>query len=329
MNSPIFPVVYTVLSSQALISQVLSCYGLEDIASCIFWHRGLSDVYQVTTQSKQYVLRVSHAHWRTRADTDFELELLDFLRERCLPVAYPLRSKSGDLTIEIDAPEGTRCAALFIHAPGGVAVGDMNQTQSYHLGEVVAKIHQHSLEFQCRACRQPLTLEYLLDDSFQLIAPFLQNHPADLDYLQETIAQIKSQLQCFPKEPPFWGICWGDPHSGNVHFTADNQLMLFDFDQCGYGWRIFEIAKFLQVSLNSGLNPKVREAFITGYQSVTSLMEFELASLQAFTETAHIWAWAICLNNALHYDYSRLDDSYFHYRLAHLKMLRSPEWKLF
>ena len=329
MNHPTFPVVYSVLSSSALVSQVLSCYELEEVLGCLFWHRGLSDVYQVKTQSRQYILRVSHAHWRTRSDIDFELEFLDFLRQRCLPVAYPLRTKTGELAIELNAPEGKRYAALFVHAPGGVALGDLNQAQSYHLGEAVAKIHSHAAEFECQAERQALTLEYLLDDSLQLIAPFLQHRSTDLDYLRETIAQIKSQLQFFPKEPPFWGICWGDPHSGNVHFTADNQLMMFDFDQCGYGWRIFEIAKFLQVSLNSGLNAKVREAFTAGYQAVTPLMDFELAALQAFTEAAHIWAWAICLNHALHYDYSRLDDSYFHYRLEHLKMLRSPEWKLF
>ncbi|WLT40042.1 hypothetical protein NON20_10690 [Synechocystis sp. B12] len=28
--------------------------------------------------------------------------------------------------------------------------------------------------------------------------------------------------------------------------------MLFDFDQCGMGWRAFDIAKFLQVSMQSG-----------------------------------------------------------------------------
>ena len=52
----------------------------------------------------------------------------------------------------------------------------------------------------------------------------------------------------------------------NVHFTEDNQITLFDFDQCGYGWRVFDIAKFLQVSLSAGIKREIRDAFLAGYQ---------------------------------------------------------------
>ncbi|MBL1178602.1 homoserine kinase [Pantanalinema sp. GBBB05] len=329
MADTIFPVVYSVLASSALISQVLNQYDIGTVTSCQFWHRGLSDIYIVETQAKQYVLRVSHVHWRSRSDIDFELELLDFLRQNYIPVAYPLRTKTGQLAIAINALEGQRYAALFIYAPGNVAIGDLNVTQSFSLGETVAKLHQTTQNFTTQAQRQQLTLDYLLHDSFQAIKPFLHQRSPDLAYFTEVVNQLHLQLRHFPIEPPLWGICWGDPHSGNVHFTPEQQLTLFDFDQCGYGWRIFEIAKFLQVGLHSGLSAKVREAFISGYQTVAPLMEDELSSLQAFTQVAHIWAWAICLNNTKLYDYSRLDDSYFHSRIAHLKMLRSPEWQLF
>lgn len=329
MADTLFPVVYSVLASSALINKVLNQYDIDTIINCQFWHRGLSDVYLVETQTTQYILRISHAHWRSRIDIDFELELLDFLHQNHIPVAYPLRTKTRQLAIAIDALEGQRYAALFIYAPGNVAVGDLNLTQSFSLGETVAKLHQTAQHFTPRADRQPLTLNYLLHDSFQAIAPFLRQRLTDLTYFTEIVEQLHLQLQDFPIEPPLWGICWGDPHSGNVHFTPDQQLTLFDFDQCGYGWRIFEIAKFLQVALHSGLSAKVREAFISGYQTVTPLIEYELSSLQAFTQVAHIWAWAICLNNTKLYDYSRLDNSYFHSRIEHLKMLRSPEWQLF
>lgn len=329
MADLMFPVIYSVLASSALISKVLNQYDIDPVTSCQFWHRGLSDVYLVETQTKQYILRVSHAHWRSRSEIDFELELLDFLHHHYIPVAYPLRTKTGQLVIPIQALEGQRYAALFIYAPGNVAIGDLNLTQSFSLGETVAKLHQIAQQFTTQAERQPLTLAYLLHDSFQAIAPFLHQRSADLAYFTEVVDQLHQQLHRFPIEAPLWGVCWGDPHSGNVHFTPDQQLMLFDFDQCGYGWRIFEIAKFLQVALHSGLSAKVREAFISGYQTVAPLIEQEIASLQAFTQVAHIWAWAICLNNTRLYNYSRLDSSYFQSRIEHLKMLRSPEWQLF
>ena len=329
MTDERFPVIYSTLTPKALVERVLPCYDIEAVRQCQFWNRGLSDVYLIETATVPYILRVSHAHWRSQADIEFELALLDFLHQHRIPVAYPLHTRSGDLAVTVNAPEGNRYASLFIYAPGQVALGDLNSTQGQILGQTVAKMHLAGQDFYTAIERHPLTLKYLLDDSLNLIAPFLQHRSADFDYLQGAIAQIKQQLQDFPQVPPFWSICWGDPHSGNVHFTADNQLTLFDFDQCGYGWRIFEIAKFWQVSLCSGASRNIRDAFLSGYQSVQPLTAAEMQALQPFTQVAQIWRWAISLNHAMIHDYSRLDDHYFKVRLEQLKMLRSPDWQLF
>lgn len=329
MTDTAFPVIYSTLTSEALVSRVLPCYEIGAVTRCQFWNRGLSDVYLLETPTNPYILRVSHAHWRSKSDIDFELELLEFLRQRHIPVAYPLRTQDNQLSVEINAPEGKRYAALFIYAPGRVALGDLTPIQAQILGETVAKLHVAAADFRSPAQRQSLTLEYLLDNSWQIIAPLLHHKSQDLAYLEDAIAQIKHQLQGFPQEPPFWGICWGDPHSGNAHFTPDNQITLFDFDQCGYGWRIFEIAKFFQVALCTGVGRTIREAFLRGYQSVQEIAAYEIDSLQVFTQTAHIWMWAISLNYALIHHYSRLDDHYFNHRLGQLKMLKTPEWQLF
>lgn len=204
----------------------------------------------------------------------------------------------------------------------------MNPVQGRKLGETVAHLHQVAIDFCPQNYRQPLNVQYLLDESIQAILPFMQNSP-DRECLLETVDKIKHQLQDFPQESPYWGICWGDPHSGNAHFTSDNEVTLFDFDQCGYGWRTFELGKFLQVSLNTGVSPRVRDAFIDGYRAIQSLTEPELAALQPFTQMAHIWAWSISLNAAIFHNYCRLDDRYFYHHLERLKMLNSPEWHLF
>ena len=324
-----FPVIYSTLAPQALIGQVLCQYELGRVLNCQLWNRGLSDVYLVETETKPYILKVSHHHWRSCSDIQFELELLDFLQQKYIPVAYPLRTKEQKLFVTIKALEGDRYAALFPYADGTIPLGDLNLTQSEVLGETLAKLHQKTVHFQTQTQRQPLTLNYLLDDAYQLIAPFLQNKPADLAYLERAIELIKLQLQDIPQKPPFWAVCWGDPHSGNVHFTPDNKITLFDFDQCGYGWRAFDIAKFLQVSLHGGISRKVRDAFLSGYQTVQQLTATELNSLQALTQTAHIWVWAININAAKIHSWCRLDRSYFSRRIEQLKRLTSKDWQLF
>ncbi len=325
----LFPVIYSTLSPDALVALLLPHYEIGAVKNCQFWHWGLSDVYLVETEATPYILRVSHHHWRSSEEIDFELELLDFWRQRQLPVAYPLRTKEGKLSVEINAPEGTRYGVLFSYALGRVPLGDFNSTQSHQLGQTVAQLHRAAEDFRPRTYRQPLTLEYLLEDSVKALTPFLKHRSADLSYLLEVSRQSECQLRDLPQKPPFWSVCWGDPHSGNAHFTADNQLTLFDFDQCGYGWRAFDIAKFLQVSLGTGLSKQVREAFLVGYQAVCDITAMELASLQALTQTAHIWMWAISLNAAKRFNWSCLDERYFTHRLEQLKRLTSSQWQLF
>jgi Ser/Thr protein kinase RdoA (MazF antagonist) len=329
MTQDVFPVVYSTLAPEALVKQVLSQYQVGTVNKCLLWNRGLADVYIVETKTGLYVLKVSHHHWRSRTEIQFELELLEFLSQRCLPVSYPLKTQDGELFVAINALEGDRYAALYTYASGQVPLGDLNLTQSQVLGETLGKLHQAGADFCPSVKRQPLNLKYLLDDSLLLIFPFLQHRDKDLEYLKNAIAHIKHQLEYLPKETPFWGVCWGDPHSGNVHFTKDNNLTLFDFDQCGYGWRAFDLAKFVQVSLRGGIGRKIRDAFLTGYQSVQPLSKIELESLQALTQTAHIWGWAISINAAIIHSWCRLDDHYFTMWLEQLKLFTSTDWQLF
>ncbi len=324
-----FPVTYSTLCSTGLMVHVLPNYNLGTILRCQFWNRGLSDIYQVDTPNQTYILRVTQAHWRSQDDVVFELDFLDFLHQHQVPVAYPLRTTTGQLSVEINAPEGKRYAALFIYAPGRIAIGDLNVEQGKILGKTLAQVHTIGMKFTSPVHRQVLDLNYILDDSFQVISRFLDHRPQDLNYLESAIAEIKLQLHEFPQEPPFWVPCWGDPHSGNAHFTADNQITLFDFDQCGYGWRIFDIAKFWHIALSTGIGKQIRQAVLDGYQSVQAITPYELDALQAFTQAAHLWVWSISITHADRHNYSRLDDFYLTQRLEQFKFLRSSEWQLF
>jgi Ser/Thr protein kinase RdoA (MazF antagonist) len=328
-TSDLFPVIYSTLDSEALSLMVLPYYNLNQVKYCQFWTRGLSDIYVVETDDERYILRVSHYHWRKKTEIDFELELLDFLSQNNLPVAYPIKTKNQELSVEINAPEGKRYATLFIYAPGQIALGDLNKDQGFLLGYTLANLHLVGARFSCSHERTPLNTEYLLDHSRSIIAPFLNSHQDELKQLDNIIDDIKIKLDIIPQKPPFWGICWGDPHSGNVHFTPEGKITLFDFDQCGYGWHIFDIAKFLQVSLRTGISKTVRDAFIMGYQTVKVLSDLEINLLQSFTEMAHIWMWAINIQSSKLYNYCRLDDYYLRNRLDQLKRLNSHDWQLF
>lgn len=322
-------VTYSTIALEAVAAALNAHYRLDPIKTCQFWYHGLSDIYRVETSSDRYIFRISHHHWRSRSEIQFELEFLKFLRYHQLPVASPIPTDTGALDLEITAPEGIRYGTLFEYAQGSVPVGDLDCTQSHHLGEAVARIHQAGLNFTPLTQRSPLTPQLMIDDSLEIIAPFLESRPWDWETLGAIAEKTKQELQHLPTKPPFWTVCWGDPHSGNTHFTHQNQLTLFDFDQCGPSWRALDIGKFRQVSLQAGCSPKIRKAFLQGYQTIAPLSQVELDCLQSLTIAAFIWGWGISLNRAMCFEYSRLHEGYFTRRLQQLKQLDSQHGQCF
>jgi Ser/Thr protein kinase RdoA (MazF antagonist) len=325
MSNVVFPVSYSTLRVDVLTREVLSGYPIGPVQECRMWTRGMSDVYLVKTAQQQYILRVSHAHWRSFEDVLFEMALLDFLYHRSLPVAHPLKTTDGRWVVVVNAPEGPRYVTLMTYAPGEVPIGDFDQTQSTRLGQILAKIHLTSQDFAPIVERRPLDLAHLVDQSLEIILPQVQNS-ATIGVLQATAQDLHDALRSLPQTAPFWVVCWGDPHSGNVHCTEDQQMTLFDFDQCGYGWRAFDVAKFLQMALCSGMRYSVRDAFLDGYQSIQPLTDAEIVALQPLTQVAHLWRWAISLNYALVHEYSRLDAFYFRNRVEQMQMLKTHDW---
>lgn len=295
MSKGLIPVIPSIVSGDALIETVLNNYSIGASQSCQIHKRGLNDTYLVTTQKQErYILRVYRCGWRTKEEIDFELELLAFLHEQQQPVAYPLKRKDGIFTTEIVAPEGKRYTAVFSYAPGRATNEKLNGRQSQRLGEVLANIHQTLDKFKSSFTRPALNSEYLLARSIEAIAPLYQHRGSDIAYLQKQIETIKMQLELqLPDSAPAYGICVGDVHSGNAHFTQQDQPTLFDFDQCGYGWYAFDIAKFIHTAHSWKIDTTVRNLFLQGYQAIRTLDAAELAAIPIFVKAAHIWVMGI------------------------------------
>ncbi|MEH1887965.1 MAG: phosphotransferase [Nostoc sp.] len=145
------------------MTTVLCKYPIPKPHSCKLYKRGLNDIYLVTAERENYILRVYRREWRNKEEIDFELELLAFLHEQNQPVAYSIARNEGTFTTEILAPEGVRYASIFTYAPGGAVSDNLDGKQSYILGEVLANIHQALDKLKNNFNRPALNNEYSLD----------------------------------------------------------------------------------------------------------------------------------------------------------------------
>jgi Ser/Thr protein kinase RdoA (MazF antagonist) len=77
-----------------------------------------------------------------------------------------------------------------------------------------------------------------------------------------------------------WGACHGDLFRGNRHATEDGTLTLFDFDECGMGYRAYDLAVYLWTMRRENV-PELFEPFRRGYCEVRTEWQRQLAVLRS------------------------------------------------
>lgn len=87
MNS-FYPVSSSHLSPEAVVSDVLPLYGLGEHSICEFYSGGFNHTYRVTAEDGTvYFLRAYRKNWRTLADIQYELDVLNHLQNKNFPAA--------------------------------------------------------------------------------------------------------------------------------------------------------------------------------------------------------------------------------------------------
>jgi len=307
------------LAAASVADLVAAQYRLRAPIDCRFYVSGLHDNYLVQVAGRKSMLRLYRADWRSPEEVQFELELLWFLKERDAPVAGPVRTGSGELSFAIECPEGRRLAALFDYAEGRAPEGgEFPVEECTRLGHVVAKVHAISDSFTTTCQRPVLDVPHLLDETLPRVVPFLDAEGRG--FLEELNRKLHRVLPGVPQEPVLFGICTGDINLRNFHIDDMQRITLFDFDQCGYGYRAFEIGKFSSAIHFHKSKPVLLQAFLDGYQQVRPLQPAELAAIPYFEMAGIIWVMGIAARNVDRIGYQFLE-SWWGRKLNILKTL--------
>lgn len=310
---------YAQLSALSAGRLVAANYDMPGPLQSRFHVLGLHDNYLIESRAGAYILRIYRNHWRSPTDVHFELALLEHLHERSAPVAWPIPTKTGELCFEIDSPEGRRLATLFHYAKGHAPANNISADQCLSVGRAVAQIHELANDFATPHTRPELDLAYLVDDSVEAIRPFLTaDARAYLDGLQE---RLRLNWPDLPRVSGPFGACIGDVNATNFHVADDGSITLFDFDQCGFGFRAFEIAKFAASLQANEQKQALAKAFVVGYQEGRPLCQAEIDALPYFELVATLWVLAIHANNADRIGYKHLEQPFWDRNLAVLGRL--------
>lgn len=306
---------YTICHSlpcQETIKKMIAKHYQLQLKDSLLIKSGISDTYQLITKEKNYILKIYKKDWRKIEEILFEMEMLLHLKARGIPVAEPIPTKNSQHFFEVDAPEGKRYAVVFAFCSGQslyeLVPFDAALAQKY--GQITAKVHQSMDDFRPQYPRFSIDRKRLLDEPAALANQLFARHP-QVHFLKEAEDKIGGKLEGLRREDFDFGIIHGDVDPGNVHFTADGQISIFDFDLCAYGWRAWDLTVFLWECRWSKWGDKIAAAFLRGYKSTRTLRDKDQDLIPWLMPLRGIWYLGLLAKNKNSWGGARIKNSYF------------------
>ncbi|UJF29548.1 phosphotransferase [Kaistella sp. 97-N-M2] len=216
-------------------------------------------------------------NWRTKVEIQEELKFLDLLKNNNLSISFPLPDKEGNLIQEINAPEGLRYAVLFTFAVGE-KMRFMTKEICYAIGSVMGKIH--NITAGKKIDRVSYNFDVLLHDAYHHLNLFFSDELSEIGYIKQLSAKISKRFAQSNLSENQKGVLHLDIWYDNLSVNKENEIILFDFDNCGNGPLILDVGYFCKqlffIETDKEVYEMKVESFLNGYISERSLSEAEL-----------------------------------------------------
>lgn len=310
-------ITHSFISGSSLLNLLKDRYDIESADECVLLDIGQNDTYLVRSMSRRYIARVYSAGIRSISEIQYELDLLLYLDSKGAQVSLPVYDKNGELFFLIPTPEGERIVVLFTYVRGSSLSVGRNTNRQY--GSAVAELHNRMTGFKSDYYRRSLDLKLLVEKPLKIIRPFLRHRKADIDYLIWISEELWSRLLELPLKALEWDVCHGDLHGGNGRIDTKGEVAFYDFDDCGMGWRAYELGVFAWSSHEHNQLDEVWPGFIEGYLSKRKLDRIDIKAISYFAVARCFWEMGLQASRADDWGHALVDDDYFNDQLESIE----------
>ncbi|MCP4180522.1 MAG: phosphotransferase [bacterium] len=267
-------------------------------------------IYEVSTDSKKYILRITHSSHRTQELLKGEIEWMGYLLKRDISIIRPITFSNKNFIESINYKGSTFFISKFSKAPGEAPnQKNWNNSLIESFGKEIGKLHSASREYTPTIMqnKRPDWDDNVFNDDEGEISDNLQNIHIKYKNLQNKINKL-------PKNKDSFGLIHRDIHFGNVMLDI-NKITILDFDDCAYDWYLNDIAVFLFYSVCiysqdiDGIDfvNNFLGHFLKGYRQHSKITDEELSKLSLFLKRKEISFYLILSSlpeNEL-YDYEK------------------------
>lgn len=264
-----------------LTKELLALWGMSD-ARCTFVAGRENQVYKVESAGGVYALRLKRPGYWDRTELQAELDWLAAMAAAGLSVPTPMPSLSGALLVD----KGGQYADVITWLSGQpmgqsrvpLALPDAPAT-FHRLGQMMAQLHD-----ACDAWTPPAGFSRCRWDHAGLLGEtplwgrFWENPTLDKK-VRKLFATFRAEASRALADMDLdQGLIHADFVRENVLLDGD-QFHLIDFDDGGYGYRLFDIATALLKNRSEPDFPALKRAFVAGYHSKRAL---DMSALDLF-----------------------------------------------
>ncbi|HVO40994.1 MAG TPA: phosphotransferase [Aggregatilineales bacterium] len=252
-----------------------------------------SFIYEFDRNDGAYILRIGHSLRRTVELIQGEVDWINYLAAGGAGVARAILSENGVLVECIDDGQGGQfLATAFVKAAGGPPSA-WTPALYERYGELIGRLHALSRTYNPSnpAWRRPAW------DAPGQLEPERWLPSSEAVALQK-YRQLKTYLDCLPRDAGSYGLIHQDAHTGNLFVDDTGRFTLFDFDDCVYGWYIYDIAMVVFYMIVNADDPVARTgeflpAFWHGYCRENQLDRAWLKEIPPFMKLREIDLYAI------------------------------------
>jgi len=232
--------------------------------------------------SARHILRLHRPHYQSRTAIQSELAWLEALEVVDIPVPRVLRARDGTAVQEV-APD--RFAALFAFEDGVHPTPEQDLVALFAtLGRYAATLHTQVIGWE-----QPDRFVRPIWDAIGLLepaglwgdwrkAPHVEGEVlADLTALD---ARLRSDLTLYGTDIDRFGLIHADMRLANLLVDGE-RLVLLDFDDCGFGWFMYDLAASLSFFETSPQVPALIRSWVGAYMQVRPLKSDDIRMIDA------------------------------------------------
>lgn len=238
-------------------------------------------------RSNPLIIRVHRPGYHSLAEITSELEWINQLRSNAIVrTPQPVVTTSGEPLVTINDAVEPRHIAAFEFMPGTEPDENGDLSQGFHqLGETTARLHQHAQLWQRpdSFTRKTWNFDTTVGDSphWGDWRAALGLKPQGRDILGACIDLLRQQLNEYGQGSDRFGLIHADLRLANLLVDGEN-LSVIDFDDCGFGWYLYDFAAAISFFETSAQIPTWQRAWVAGYRQVTALDDTEVEKIPMF-----------------------------------------------